>query len=45
VTLKNMQRLSTRVAAIAADLSRDLGFRAPTKKPAIPRNRSKRVGS
>lgn len=45
VTLKDMQRLSTRVASIAGDLSRDLGFRAQTKKPAIPRNRSKRVKS
>jgi DNA-binding IclR family transcriptional regulator len=45
VTLKDMQRLSTRVASIAADLSRDLGFRAQAKKPTIPRNRSKRVRS
>jgi IclR family KDG regulon transcriptional repressor len=45
VTLKDMQRLSTRVASIAADLSRDLGFREQTKKPAIPRNPSKRVRS
>ncbi|MBI3530114.1 MAG: IclR family transcriptional regulator [Betaproteobacteria bacterium] len=45
VTLKDMQRLSTRVASIADDLSRDLGYRAQAKKPAIPRNRSKRVRS
>jgi len=45
VTLKDMQRLSARVASMADDLSRDLGFRARTKKPAIPRNRGKRVGS
>ncbi len=35
VTLKDMQRLSTRVAAIAADLSRDLGYDA---KAAATRN-------
>jgi len=42
VTLKDMQRLSTRVAAIAADLSRDLGFRAQAKKPAAARAAKKR---
>ncbi|MEO8007302.1 MAG: IclR family transcriptional regulator [Betaproteobacteria bacterium] len=45
VTLKDMQRLSARVVSIAADLSRDLGFRTQAKKPTIPRNRSKRVRS
>jgi IclR family KDG regulon transcriptional repressor len=42
VTLKDMQRLSTRVASLAADLSRDLGFRAQTKKPAAGRAAKKR---
>ena len=32
VTLKDMQRLSARVASIAADLSRDLGFKEPDGK-------------
>jgi DNA-binding IclR family transcriptional regulator len=42
VTLKDMQRLSTRVASIASDLSRDLGFRAQTNKPAAARAAKKR---
>jgi IclR family KDG regulon transcriptional repressor len=42
VTLKDMQRLSTRVMAIAADLSRDLGCRAQTDKPAAVRAVKKR---
>jgi len=33
VTLKDMQRLNARVASIAADLSRDLGFKQPDGKP------------
>jgi DNA-binding IclR family transcriptional regulator len=42
VTLKDMQRLSARVAAIAADLSRDLGFRPATARPAAVRNIKRR---
>jgi len=45
VTQKDMQRLGARVAAIANDLSRDLGFRAQAKKTAIPRDHRKRVRS
>jgi DNA-binding IclR family transcriptional regulator len=41
VTLRDMSRLSARVVAIAADLSRDLGFKAPTRKPRLARPRSK----
>jgi IclR family KDG regulon transcriptional repressor len=37
VTQKDMQRLGARVAAIADDLSRDLGFRAQTKNPSAGR--------
>ena len=39
------RRLGARVAAIAADLSRDLGFREQTKTSTVPRNGSKRVRS
>jgi len=42
MTQKDMQRLGARVASIAEDLSRDLGFRSPTNKSAAPRNRTKR---
>jgi IclR family KDG regulon transcriptional repressor len=41
VTLKDMQRLSARVAATADDLSRDLGFRG-VSKPAIAAAAKKR---
>ena len=35
VTLKDMQRLSARVAATADELSRDLGFRSTARKSAV----------
>ena len=39
VTLRDMSRLSTRVVSAAADLSRDLGFKAPAGKPRAARTR------
>jgi DNA-binding IclR family transcriptional regulator len=41
VTLRDMSRLSARVVAIAAELSRDLGFKAPPQRPRAVRPRSK----
>ena len=43
VTLKDMQKLGTRVASMADDLSRDLGFRSQAKKPATARAAKKRA--
>lgn len=42
VTLKDMQRLSARVMAIAADLSSDLGFKPATARPAAVRTTRRR---
>jgi DNA-binding IclR family transcriptional regulator len=41
VTLQEMRRLGVQVAAVAADLSRDLGFKAPTEKVRRARTRTK----
>lgn len=41
VTLRDMPRLSARVVAIASDLSRDLGFKAPEPKASTVRARGK----
>lgn len=41
VTLQEMRRLGVLVAAVAADLSRDLGFKEPPTKPRAVRMRGK----